>query len=934
MSFVYTPSVASDIGSFIDTSDSGGEYQELQNHFQHLWNPLGMQNDGEATDSTHLEAMRDAINDWSHLRLPQSPDEILEQVRDDRSATPSFAGYNDDTPSTPGGLVFGSAEQPDNERICYGMIYQAEVKLSEKNMPKLNSKLQNEVQVSSTGRILNFTVERKVDHLTISFSDGATLGILNDSMFESLGPIMEREPAFFLEGVALTQLLRDRIGKINKSSDRKIRLDINVYGLRGKMRLIGDELSLKKVWLQRPDNYKTAFPYENPHVVSFPGIDHTSASANNVRKTADGEGPLAEGDRIQKIVSEVHGALQRAGELETTTGDRRLQTPLLDHQQRALTFMKQRESGNIPDKYRLWQKSSYDGQEMYIHRVTKTRSIVQPEERGGGILADEMGMGKSLCLLALLLDTLDDARNWAKQRHSEEYHSSTIKNYSRSTLVIVPSALLINNWLKEIKTHLGGTLKWIKYHGVRRERDLDALADSDLIVTTYQTLAFESAAKRSQLHKIGWYRVVLDEAHVIRRPPTTFHKTCLELEARSRWCLTGTPIQNRLLDIGALFSFLRAEPFNSISQFRRFIVVPFEQGDEIVKDRLVLLYDSLCLRRNKGILCLPGIDQLIRELHFSPEERQQYDATSSILNRTIREKVGQYRDDKPNDFGLFQAHLQLRILCNHGTYQKPFSWKRTAHLNEFMAFNCGNDFEKICHGCEQRRPALGSSCTSSMTNNCDHFFCSSCLEDLETIVGPSEPMSCPGCMYKDTAKSLHTGIMPTRNNNRRVYHRDTLGRGAYFKEVGFSTKMNALVQDVKQGLDEMKSIVFSCWTCTMDLVGRHLEKAGIKFLRIDGDTLMSKRQRTLDDFDKDFGARVLLMTTGTGAFGLNITAARRVFILEPQWNPSIENQAIARTTRLNQKEKVLVIRYLIGETVETEMLSQQKQKREIAKIGW
>lgn len=78
----------------------------------------------------------------------------------------------------------------------------------------------------------------------------------------------------------------------------------------------------------------------------------------------------------------------------------------------------------------------------YIHRVTKTRSALQPEERGGGILADEMGMGKSLCLLALVLETLVDGRKWAEEKQQEEHHSSKIKRYSHSTLVIVPSARL------------------------------------------------------------------------------------------------------------------------------------------------------------------------------------------------------------------------------------------------------------------------------------------------------------------------------------------------------------------------------------------------------------------------------------------------------------------------------------------------------------
>ncbi len=258
--------------------------------------------------STYLPAIQDAIN-WSHSSLSQPTEPLPE--------------YDENDYPTP-------VELPGNEQVCYGMIYQVEVKLSENNMPKLNSKLQYEVQVTAAEQVLIFAVKRKVDHLTIAFSDGVTLGMLSDSMFESLSPVMERERAFFLEGVTPTKSLRDRIGKINKAADRKIRMDINVYGLRDTARKIGDELSLKKVWLQRPDNYKTNFPYENPHVVNFPDINHVSSGANDMRRAIDEQGPLAKQDRMQQMVSEVHVSLQRAGELETTTGDRRLQTALLE----------------------------------------------------------------------------------------------------------------------------------------------------------------------------------------------------------------------------------------------------------------------------------------------------------------------------------------------------------------------------------------------------------------------------------------------------------------------------------------------------------------------------------------------------------------------------------------------------------------------------
>lgn len=126
------------------------------------------------------------------------------------------------------------------------------------------------------------------------------------------------------------------------------------------------------------------------------------------------------------------------------------------------------------------------------------------------------------------------------------------------------------------------------------------------------------------------------------------------------------------------------------------------------------------------------------------------------------------------------------------------------------------------------------------------------------------------------------------------------------------------------------SIIFSCWTRTLNLVARYLTKENISFERIDGDCVLPRRQKILDEFAHSLSP-VLIMTTGTGAFGyvsssdnlielthdrLNLTFANRVFIVEPQWNPSVENQAIARAIRLGQTRQVRVTRYVVKGTVE------------------
>lgn len=170
---------------------------------------------------------------------------------------------------------------------------------------------------------------------------------------------------------------------------------------------------------------------------------------------------------------------------------------------------------------------------------------------------------------------------------------------------------------------MDGTFAVTKYHGPKREDRLPVLADSDIVLTTYHTLAADFAAKKSPIHNITWFRIVLDEAHIIRRRSTFLYKTVFDLSASFRWCLTGSPIQNMLEDIGALFTFIKAAPFDSIATFRQFVVNPFlEEGERrvIASERLSLLLDSVCLRRTRDLLYLPDPRGIIRSVEFSSEE--------------------------------------------------------------------------------------------------------------------------------------------------------------------------------------------------------------------------------------------------------------------------------------------------------------------------
>ena len=226
-----------------------------------------------------------------------------------------------------------------------------------------------------------------------------------------------------------------------------------------------------------------------------------------------------------------------------------------------------------------------------------------------------------------------------------------------------------------------------------------------------------------------------------------------------------------------------------------------------------MLYDWLVLRRTKDILELPGQDVRTREIELSPGEKEQYKRTTNILSRRIRQLHGALEGE--DKFGLFQAQLQLRILCNHGTWQKLFSWKKRDIMEEHEAHwgEVGADAEATCAGCKQPRPILGSNMIyNQFVEKCGHMLCSECLEDC----GGENITHCPLCKRfrkTDTAAEVSTPLdgsdedtaMPDAEDYLTVH--STKKKDDYFNFQGHSTKMEALVDDVRVDLQTTKRCV-------------------------------------------------------------------------------------------------------------------------------
>ncbi|KAI8940926.1 hypothetical protein NX059_002181 [Plenodomus lindquistii] len=756
---------------------------------------------------------------------------------------------------------------------------------------------------------------------------------MNAQFENALESVADQRHLLEFEVFAPFKALQDTIGRAKMEKDAVVRVQVYVYGSRKAATEVGEVLAKSKLYLQKAMNIRDDCTYENPQLLPLVGYQNTLPEMSMPIGEAEVNKPLPE--TLNATVTEVFSNLTRGERLRGMEGDERLQTTLLLHQKKALRFMTEREDGPVPEEYQLWIPTESDGVKSYRHAVTKTCCMFAHTETGGGILADEMGMGKSLSILALVLRTLDVAQTWAScsQALDENRDHWKQERRARATLIVAPSEVMINGWFQELEKHFDPrtckALTTLKHHGPNRESSIEKLCEADIIITTYHTLASDFAGVSHPFRNLHWYRLVLDEAHMIRRQSTLFYRTVAEVTARSRWCLTGTPIQNRLEDIGSLFAFLRINPFQNISVFRKYIVLPFEEGGrrrELAVERFARLLDSLCLRQTKDVLQLPDQLGFTRTIELSSEERAQYDHTHNTMFRAISNQNGLF--DQKSTLGMFQVQLQLRIICNHGTWQQPFSWnRRKLHLLdeiEARENSLGRNGEITCSACRQTMPLFSTgSLYKRYDEQCQHILCVDCLTQTVASAEESFPIHCPLCapLWQTLAQA----------HDSRCASREDL----YFQANGRSTKMEALMHDVLTNITTTKSIIFTCWTRTLDLLQIYFSRASLSdanYRRIDGDCPTAKRERIFREFASDPGLHILIMTTGTGAVGLNLATANRVFIVEPQWNPSVENQAIARALRLGQTHSVLVTRYVVDQTVEQGMRALQESKLERADL--
>jgi SNF2 family DNA or RNA helicase len=444
------------------------------------------------------------------------------------------------------------------------------------------------------------------------------------------------------------------------------------------------------------------------------------------------------------------------------------------------------------------------------------------ENRFGGILADDMGLGKTLQTLSWLLWLREQASpppTSAGARPSSGAATSGNTNEHRAenqspppSLVVCPKSVM-DNWRVEAE-RFTSSLRVKVWPPSQLEEFHKQLADADLHVINYSQLR----SLGESLVPIRWQSVILDEGQYIKNPNSQTAQVARALRADHRLVLSGTPIENRLMDLWSLMAFAMPGVLGSRTQFGK---IYDSKTDPFARKRLSSRVRPFLLRRTKAQVAKDLPDRIEEDLYCEIEGEQKT-LYRAELKRAQQLLLGikTQKELAKQQFHFLTSLLRLRQIC--------------------------------CH---------------------------------PRLVNPESQLD--------------------------------------------GAKAEALLEQLEPLMEEgHKVLVFSQFVELLDLLKPLIEKRGWPMFYLAGAT--ENRGKLVERFQSAEGEAVFLISLKAGGFGLNLTAASYVILFDPWWNPAVENQAIDRTHRIGQTNKVMAYRLLIKDSIEEKIRELQKQKKALA----
>ncbi|CAN8095617.1 unnamed protein product [Discula destructiva] len=554
----------------------------------------------------------------------------------------------------------------------------------------------------------------------------------------------------------------------------------------------------------------------------------------------------------------------------------------------------------------------------------------------GGLLGDEMGLGKTIQAVSLIMSDYP-----AKQ----------------PSLVLVPPVALMQ-WMSEIESYTDGTLKTLVMHGsntkAAKVKTVKELKKYDVILMSYNSL--ESMYRRQEkgytrknsiykekslIHSIQFHRVILDEAHCIKTRTTMTAKATFALKVNYRWCLTGTPLQNRIGEFFSLIRFLNIAPFASymckqcpcealewrmnehnrctgcehnamqhVSVFNQEILNHIQRygntgpGREAFR-KLRLMTDRIMLRRLKkdhtDSMELPVKEIYVNRQFFGEAEN---DFANSIMTNGQRNfdtyvAQGVLLNNYANIFGLI---MQMRQVADH----PDLILKKNAAQGQNVL---------QCIICDE--PA-----EDAVRSRCKHDFCRACAK---AYLNSQDQPDCPQC-HIPLSIDLE---QPEIEQDEALVRKSSIINRIKMENWVSSSKIELLVHELHKLRSDKathKSIIFSQFTTMLQLIEWRLRRAGITTVMLDGSMTPAQRAASIDHFMKNVEVECFLVSLKAGGVALNLTEASHVFIIDPWWNPAAEWQSADRCHRIGQSRPCTITRLCIEDSVESRMVLLQEKK--------
>ncbi|XP_058090253.1 helicase-like transcription factor CHR28 isoform X2 [Magnolia sinica] len=773
-----------------------------------------------------------------------------------------------------------------------------------------------------------------------------------------------------------------------------------------------------------------------PSLMQGRSVNHSWVAGLSNGNTAQHSGVVEEGPMENNERLVFQAALQDLAQskLEASLPDGLLSVPLLRHQRIALAWMLQKESASLHCLGGILADDQGLGKTISTIALIQMQRPVQSKST-----SDDLSQVKTE---ALNLDEDDRATSefWKVKKigkHEDfKYPTSRKGRPAAGTLVVCPASVL-RQWARELdeKVTDDAKLSVLVYHGGTRTKDPVELARYDVVLTTYSIVSKEvpkqpladdddgeqihpekfassftnqkrkktsTTAKKGKkkskkgfssvsyngglVARVGWFRVVLDEAQTIKNHRTQVARACCGLRAKRRWCLSGTPIQNAIDDLYSYFRFLKYDPYAVYSSFYSSIKFPISRDASSGYKKLQAILKTIMLRRTKGtlldgepIIQLPPKEICLKRVDFSATERHFYSQLEADSRSQFKEYAAAGTVNQ-NYANILLMLLRLRQACDHPHLVKGYNSDSVGKALLETARKLPREMVKNLLNLLQASLAICGVCSDppedAVVTTCGHVFCYQCVS--EHLIGDDNLCPIADCkeqLGNDAVFSraiLQSCILDELDNNAtsssRVVEKFAAGQSLCSSKIGAAMEILHSVckfknpsstvscegcKDVALSLESTydriseqgysnghaktdtsfnstvqselpdKAIVFSQWTCMLDLLEISLNQSCIQYRRLDGRMSLASRDRAVKDFTADPEVTVMIMSLKAGNLGLNMVAACHIILLDPWWNPTTEDQAIDRAHRIGQTRTVTVSRLTIKDTVEDRILALQ-----------